>query len=71
MLPEPNTLSCPETRQRQRYLDLMVNQDSMQAFVKRTQILQELRQFLGSSGFTEVETPILDRAAGGANARPF
>jgi lysyl-tRNA synthetase class 2 len=65
------TLSEPETRYRQRYADLAVNQDVRQIFRTRAAILRALREFLDSRGFLEVETPILQPIYGGAAARPF
>ena len=60
-----------ETLQRQRYLDLMVNQDSYQRFLKRTEIIRIIRDNLIHFGYLEVETPILQTIPGGATARPF
>jgi lysyl-tRNA synthetase class 2 len=65
------TLSEPETRYRQRYADLAVNQEVRQIFRTRAAILRALREFLDSRGFLEVETPILQPIYGGAAARPF
>ena len=56
---------------RQRYLDLIVNQDSRQRFRHRAKIIQEMRKYLWDRNFTEVETPMLQSVAGGAAARPF
>eukprot|EP00123_Amoebidium_parasiticum_P007193 comp17950_c0_seq1/m.18274 comp17950_c0_seq1/g.18274 ORF comp17950_c0_seq1/g.18274 comp17950_c0_seq1/m.18274 type:complete len:556 (-) comp17950_c0_seq1:748-2415(-) len=70
-LPKLNTLTNVETRFRQRYLDLLVNTESREAIIMRAKLLQHLRSFLDSRGFLEVETPILAKQAGGANARPF
>ena len=56
---------------RQRYLDLIVNQESRQRFRHRAKIIQEMRKFLWDRNFTEVETPMLQSVAGGAAARPF
>lgn len=61
----------PEQRYRQRYLDLLVNQQSRDIFIKRTQITNSMRQFLNDKGYLEVETPILQPIYGGAAARPF
>ncbi|OHE74626.1 MAG: lysine--tRNA ligase [Verrucomicrobia bacterium GWC2_42_7] len=60
-----------EQRLRQRYLDLITNQESRNRMIMRTKILQEIRQFLWSRDFREVETPMLQNVAGGAAARPF
>jgi len=64
-------LTDTETRYRQRYLDLIVNPDVRQVFVKRGQTVRFIRSFLDSLGFVEVETPMLQPIAGGATARPF
>ncbi len=64
-------LSDPETRYRQRYADLAVNQDVREVFQTRTAILRTLREFFDSHGFIEVETPILQPIYGGAAAKPF
>ena len=61
----------PEQRYRQRYLDLIVNQDSRENFVKRTQLINSMRSYLNNQGYLEVETPILQPIYGGAAARPF
>ncbi len=60
-----------EQRYRQRYLDLVVNPDVRDVFVKRAQIIREVRTFLDGRGFLEVETPVLQPLYGGAAARPF
>ncbi len=60
-----------EQRYRQRYVDLIVNKESRDTFVKRTQIIQEMRSFFNEKGYLEVETPILQPIPGGAAARPF
>jgi lysyl-tRNA synthetase, class II len=60
-----------ETRYRQRYLDLLANDDVKTVFQKRSQIIWEIRQFLHQRGFLEVETPILQPIPGGAAAQPF
>ena len=65
------TLSDPETRYRQRYVDLAVNPDIQQIFKIRAAAVSALRQFLDSHGFIEVETPILQPIYGGAAAKPF
>ena len=64
-------LSDVETKYRKRYLDLIANEESMERFVKRSQILQEIRNFLTEKGYLEVETPTLHNIPGGAAARPF
>ncbi len=61
----------PEQRYRQRYLDLLVNSQSRDTFVKRTKITNAMRNFLNGKGYLEVETPILQPIYGGAAARPF
>ncbi len=61
----------PELRYRRRYLDLVVNDGVKDIFVKRTKILNSMRQFFNDHGYMEVETPILQMIAGGASARPF
>jgi lysyl-tRNA synthetase class 2 len=65
------TLSEPETRYRQRYADLAVNQEVRQIFRTRAAIVRALRDFLDAHGFLEVETPVLQPIYGGAAARPF
>lgn len=71
-LPEKwHGLTDVETRYRQRYLDLITNQQVKETFVKRSQIIKEIRDYLNSFGFLEVETPMLQTLAGGAAARPF
>ncbi len=60
-----------EMRYRQRYVDLIVNPEVKEVFVKRTQIIRAIRSFLDERGFLEVETPILQPIYGGATARPF
>ena len=72
MLPEKwHGLKDPDLRYRQRYLDLIVNPEVKEVFVLRSRIISEIRKFLDSRGFLEVETPILNTIAGGATARPF
>ena len=61
----------PDLRYRQRYVDLIVNQHVKEAFVKRTQLTNSIRQYLNTCGYLEVETPILQPIYGGAAARPF
>ena len=61
----------PEKRYRQRYVDLVVNPDVKDAFIKRTQLTNSMRSFLNEKGYLEVETPILQPLYGGAAARPF
>ncbi len=60
-----------EIKYRQRYLDLMSNPESAQVFLKRSQMIAEIRNYLGNLGYIEVETPMLQDVAGGAAARPF
>ncbi len=60
-----------ELRYRQRYLDLIVNEDVRRTFIHRSKIVQVMREFLNGLGFLEVETPVLQTIAGGALARPF
>ena len=72
MMPEKfHGLTDKEARYRQRYVDLMMNQDSMETFVKRSRILKELRAFLDGRGFLEVDTPVLTPFEIGASAKPF
>ena len=61
----------PEKRYRQRYVDLVVNPDVKDAFIKRTQLTNSMRSFLNEKGYLEVETPILQPLYGGAAAKPF
>ena len=61
----------PETKYRQRYLDLIANQQSRDVFQKRVVIVREIRRFLEQRGFVEVETPMMQPIAGGAAAQPF
>ena len=71
-LPEKwHGLKDVETRYRQRYVDLIVNPEVRETFVKRSQIIKSVREVLDSHDFLEVETPILNTIAGGAAARPF
>lgn len=71
-LPEKHHgLKDPELRYRQRYVDLIVNPEVKDTFLKRNQILRGIRRFVEKIDFLEVETPILDTVAGGAAARPF
>ena len=72
ILPEKfHGLTDTDTRYRQRYVDLIMNPESKETFIKRSQILKEIRNFLDGRGFMEVETPMLVSNAGGAAARPF
>ena len=72
ILPEKfHGLTDTDTRYHQRYVDLIMNQDSKNVFIKRSQILKEIRNFLAGRDFMEVETPMLVSNAGGAAARPF
>jgi lysyl-tRNA synthetase, class II len=64
-------LAETELRYRQRYLDLLANDDVKQVFLKRSQILREIREFLQGRGFLEVETPMMQAIPGGAAAQPF
>ena len=71
-LPEKfHGLQDTDTRYRQRYVDLIMNEDVKKTFIKRSQIIREIRNFLGERDFMEVETPMLVDNAGGASARPF
>ena len=71
-LPEKfHGLTDVDTRYRRRYLDLIMNPDVRETFIKRSRITAEIRNYLNSQGFIEVETPILGTVASGANARPF
>lgn len=65
------TLLDPEERYRQRYLDMIVHPQVREVFVKRTKLVQVMREFLNEKGYLEVETPILQPLYGGAAARPF
>ena len=72
ILPEKfHGLTDTDVRYRQRYVDLIMNADVMDTFVKRSKILSTIRRFLDGQGFMEVETPMLVSNAGGAAARPF
>lgn len=66
-----DAFSDPEARYRQRYVDLIVNPEVREIFVKRAQIMNNMREFFNSKGYLEVETPILQPIPGGAAARPF
>jgi len=71
-LPEKwHGLSDVELRYRQRYVDLIMNQDVREVFVKRSKVVQSIRRFLDERGFIEVETPMMQPIPGGAAARPF
>lgn len=71
-LPEKwHGLKDVEMRYRQRYVDLIVNPEVRSVFIKRSQIIKEIRQYLDQKGFLEVETPMMQPIAGGATARPF
>ncbi|HLK06287.1 MAG TPA: amino acid--tRNA ligase-related protein, partial [Candidatus Angelobacter sp.] len=71
-LPEKfHGLSDVELRYRQRYVDLVMNQDVREVFVKRSKVVQSIRRFLDARNFIEVETPMMQPIAGGATARPF
>ena len=74
LLPLPEKfhgLTNTDTRYRQRYLDLIMNDEAKDTFIKRSMIIKEIRKFLDAQGFIEVETPMLVSNAGGAAARPF
>ena len=74
LLPLPEKwhgLTDVELRYRQRYVDLAMNPEVREVFVKRSKLVQSLRRFLDSYGFIEVETPMMQQVAGGAAARPF
>ena len=74
LLPLPEKyhgLKDPELRYRQRYVDLIANPGVKDIFVKRSKIVSAIREYLDGEGFFEVETPVLNTLAGGANARPF
>lgn len=72
ILPEKyHGLKDMDLRYRQRYVDLIVNPEVKDVFVMRSRIISKIRQFLDERGFIEVETPVLNTLAGGANARPF
>lgn len=74
LLPLPEKwhgLTDVETRYRQRYLDMIMNEDVRKTFVKRSQIINSIREYLNNCGFLEVETPMLQTIPGGAAARPF
>ena len=71
-LPEKfHGLQDTDLRYRQRYVDLIMNEESKETFIKRSKIISEIRKFLDARGFMEVETPMLVSNAGGAAARPF
>ncbi|MCH9692902.1 MAG: lysine--tRNA ligase [Gammaproteobacteria bacterium] len=71
-LPEKwHGLSDQETRYRQRYVDLIINESSRDVFQKRSQVITYMRSFLEAADFLEVETPMMQTMPGGANARPF
>lgn len=72
ILPEKfHGLKDPDLRYRQRYVDLIMNPEVKQTFIKRNKIIKAIRRFLDERGYLEVETPILTTVAGGAAARPF
>ena len=74
LLPLPEKwhgLANTEIRYRRRYLDLIVNEQAREIFVKRAQIVRELRQFFDARGYVEVDTPMMHPILGGATARPF
>ncbi len=74
LLPLPEKwhgLTDVEMRYRQRYLDMIMNQEVRETFLKRSRIVKEIRDYLSNRGFLEVETPMLQTIAGGATAKPF
>src|SRR5216110_1304172 len=74
LLPLPEKwhgLTYVELRYRQRYVDLFMNPEVREVFLKRAKLIQSMRNFLGGRGFVEVETPMMQPIAGGAVARPF
>lgn len=72
VLPEKHHgLTDTDTRYRQRYVDLIMNEEVKETFVKRSKVISSIRKFLDAQGFMEVETPMLVSNAGGAAARPF
>lgn len=72
ILPEKfHGLTDTDTRYRQRYVDLIMNEDVKETFVKRSKVIRSIRRYLDDQGFMEVETPMLVQNAGGAAARPF
>ena len=72
ILPEKfHGLTDTDTRYRQRYVDLIMNEESKEVFIKRSKIISKIRSYLDGQGFMEVETPMLVSNAGGASARPF
>src|SRR5450432_4650683 len=74
LLPLPEKwhgLQDVELRYRQRYVDMVMNQDVRDVFVKRSKVVQSIRRFFDSRGYVEVETPMMQQIAGGAAARPF
>ncbi len=72
ILPEKfHGLTDTDTRYRQRYVDLIMNQDVKETFIKRSKVISSIRKYLDAQGFMEVETPMLVSNAGGAAARPF
>lgn len=71
-LPEKwHGLKDPDLKYRQRYVDLIINQDVRDTFLKRTEIIKSMRKYLDNKNYIEVETPVLSAIAGGAAARPF
>lgn len=69
--PTPTELTNKEERLRRRYLDISVNQDVRERFVRRSKFWQATRDFLNQNGFIEINTPVLEHTAGGADANPF
>ena len=71
-LPEKfHGLKDPDLRYRQRYVDLIMNPEVKETFIKRSRIISEIRRILDEKGYLEVETPVLNTISGGATARPF
>lgn len=66
-----DAFSDPELRYRQRYVDLIVNEDKKDIFLKRTKVFNTMREFINAHGYVEVDTPVLQAIPGGAAARPF
>ena len=61
----------PELRYRRRYVDLVVNPQVKDIFIKRTKVFNSMREYFNNAGYMEVETPVLNTISGGAAARPF
>jgi len=71
MLSHPGSLTSVDTRYGQRYLDLILNEESVRTFKLRSKIIEFIRNFFDDRGFLEVETPTMNFLAGGATAKPF